>query len=71
MTSEKAKTMMPSKDRTLYIEEGIDTSSSAFSGSSGSTSDISGPADSNFVLNRSPHSTGKPISYENCSPSYQ
>jgi len=53
---------MPSKDRTLYIEEGIDTSSSAFSGSSGSTSDISGPADSNFVLNRSPHSTGKPIS---------
>jgi len=54
--------MMKSKDCTRSMEEAIDTSSSEGSGSSGSTSDMSGPADSNFTLNRSPHSTGRQIS---------
>ena len=54
---------MKSKDCTRSMEEAIDTSSSEGSGSSGSTSDMSGPADSNFTLNRSPHSTGRQISY--------
>lgn len=61
MTTEKA--MIQSKDSALYMEEGIDTSSSGSSPSSASTSDLSGPADSNFTLNRSPHSTGRSISY--------
>jgi len=54
--------MIQSKDSALYMEEGIDTSSSGSSPSSASTSDLSGPADSNFTLNRSPHSTGRSIS---------